>query len=58
MEATSSVVISYHSITKCVTNLEEIGDIPDDIYMMAIEKFREPDWREMFLAMSSDRRRA
>ncbi|KAJ1411292.1 Leucine-rich repeat domain superfamily [Sesbania bispinosa] len=58
MEATSSVAMSDHSITKCVTVLEEIGDISDDIYMKALEKFRKPDWREMFLAMSNDKRRA
>ncbi|KAJ1408072.1 Myb/SANT-like DNA-binding domain protein [Sesbania bispinosa] len=57
MEVTSSRMPN-HSITKCVTALEEIGDILDDVYMKALEKFREPDWREMFLAMSSDRRRA
>ncbi|KAJ1400273.1 Myb/SANT-like domain [Sesbania bispinosa] len=55
MGATSSLM-SNHSITKCVTSLEEIGDIPYDVYMKALEKFKEPNWREMFLAMSSDRR--
>ncbi|KAJ1402573.1 Myb/SANT-like domain [Sesbania bispinosa] len=50
--------MSDHSITKCVTALEEIEDVPDDVYMKALEKFMVPEWREVFLAMSSDRRQA
>ncbi|KAJ1392031.1 Myb/SANT-like DNA-binding domain protein [Sesbania bispinosa] len=30
--------MSDHSITKCVTALEEIEDVPDDVYMKALEK--------------------
>ncbi|XP_058782250.1 uncharacterized protein LOC131656577 [Vicia villosa] len=53
----NSNVMSYCSITKCVANLEEIEDISDDIYVKALEKFKDCDWREMFIAMSKDRRR-
>ncbi|KAJ1401128.1 F-box family protein [Sesbania bispinosa] len=35
MGATSSVVMSDNSITKCAIALEEIGDIPDDVYIKA-----------------------
>lgn len=55
-EATSDVASDY-SLTKCVTGLEEIPDISDDIYGKALKKFKDPDWREMFIAMSNDRKR-
>lgn len=55
-EATS-FVSSDCSITKCVAALEEIEDISNDIYLKALKEFKDPDWREMFIAMSNDRRR-
>jgi len=55
VEASSSHVTNCS--LKCVVALEEIGDISDDIYGKALEKFKDPDWREMFIAMSPDRRR-
>ncbi|XP_058782619.1 uncharacterized protein LOC131657156 [Vicia villosa] len=45
------------SITKCVNALDEIEDVSDDVYMKAVEKFMDPNWREVFVAMSSYRRR-
>lgn len=45
------------SITECATALDKIEDVTDDIYMKACEKFMDPDWREMFLAMPSHRRK-
>ncbi|XP_050906932.1 uncharacterized protein LOC127120522 isoform X2 [Lathyrus oleraceus] len=56
VEATSYVASDY-SLTKCVSALEEIQDISDDIYGKALKKFKDPDWREMFIAMSDDRKR-
>ena len=53
----SSFVTSDCSITKCVAALEEIEDISNDIYVKALKEFKDPDWREMFIAMSNDRRR-
>ncbi|CAJ2678338.1 unnamed protein product [Trifolium pratense] len=57
VETGSSHVIGDCSLTKCVVTLEEISDISDDIFGKALEKFKDPDWREMFIAMSSVRRR-
>jgi hypothetical protein len=57
VEASSSHVTEDCSLTKCVVALEEIRDISDDIFGKALEKFKDPDWREMFIAMSHDRRR-
>ncbi|XP_058782618.1 uncharacterized protein LOC131657155 [Vicia villosa] len=45
------------SITKCVNVLNEIEDVSDDVYMKAVEKFMDPNWREVFLAMCIDRRK-
>ncbi|GAU46935.1 hypothetical protein TSUD_85350 [Trifolium subterraneum] len=53
----SSHVTEDCSLTRCVVALEEIRDISDDIFGKALEKFKDPDWREMFIAMSNDRRR-
>ncbi|CAJ2678340.1 unnamed protein product [Trifolium pratense] len=57
VEASSSHLTVDCSLTKCVVALEEIRDISDDIFGKALEKFKDPDWREMFIAMSNDRRR-
>jgi hypothetical protein len=57
VEASSSHVTGDCSLTNCVVALEEIRDISDDIFGKALEKFKDPDWREMFIAMSHDRRR-
>lgn len=58
MEATSSIVTPDFSITKCVTALEGIEGISVDTYMKACEKFKEAEYREMFLAMSAEMRQA
>ncbi|KAK2415860.1 F-box/LRR-repeat protein [Trifolium repens] len=57
VEASSSHVTRDCSLTNCVVALEEIKDISDDIFGKALEKFKDPDWREMFIAMSNNRRR-
>jgi hypothetical protein len=46
-----------YSITECVTILNKIEDVTDDIYVKALEKFMDPGWREAFLAMPNDRRK-
>ncbi|CAL5183411.1 unnamed protein product [Lathyrus oleraceus] len=56
VEATSRVT-SDCSLTKCVTVLDEMEDIPHDAYGKALEKFMNPDWREVFIAMSVERKR-
>jgi hypothetical protein len=57
LETTSSHVTLDYSITKCVAALEKIDDISDYIYVKALDKFQDPNWREMFIAMSNNRRR-
>lgn len=57
VEITSSHVTIDSSLTKCVVALEEIKDISDETFGKALEKFKDPDWREMFMAMSNDRKR-
>ena len=46
------------SISKCVDILNDMEDISDDVYIAALEKFKDPDWREMFLRMPVERKRA
>jgi hypothetical protein len=55
-EATSSHVTLDYSLTKCVAALEKIEDISNDIYVKALDKFQDPNWREMFIAMSNNRK--
>jgi hypothetical protein len=57
VEASSSHVTGDCSLIKCMVALEEIRDISNDIFGKALDKFKDPDWRKMFIAMSSDRRR-
>ncbi|KAI5439591.1 hypothetical protein KIW84_025108 [Lathyrus oleraceus] len=56
VEATSRVT-SDCSLTKCVIVLDEMEDIPHDAYGKTLEKFMNPDWREVFIAMSVERKR-
>lgn len=57
MEASSHVTQDF-SITRCMQTLEEIEGISDDIFVKAMEKFKEPEYREMFIAASIKRKLA
>jgi hypothetical protein len=46
-----------YSIIECVSVLNKIEDVTNDIYMKALEKFMDRGWREAFLAMPNDRRK-
>jgi hypothetical protein len=50
-------VTSDCSLTKCVASLDGLEDISDDSYGKALEKFKDSDWREMFIAMPNERKR-
>lgn len=56
MEATSRVT-SDCSLTKSVTILDEMEDIPHDAYGKALEKFMILGWREVLIVMSVERKR-
>jgi hypothetical protein len=58
VEASSSYGTRDCSLIKCMVALEEIRDISNDIFGKALEKFKDPDRRKMFIAMSNDKRRA
>lgn len=47
---------SSFSITNCVKCLESIHDVDTATYIKAIKMFKDVDWREMFMAMSAQRR--
>ncbi|CDP07076.1 unnamed protein product [Coffea canephora] len=47
---------SPFSITNCVRCLESIQGIDATTYLKAIKMFKDVDWREMFMAMSAERR--
>lgn len=47
---------SSFSITNCVKCLESIQDVDTATYIKAIKMFKDVDWREMFMAMSAQRR--
>jgi hypothetical protein len=57
VEASSSCGIGDFSLIKCMVALEEIRDISNDIFGKALEKFKDPNRRKMFIAMSNDKRR-
>lgn len=45
-----------YSITNCVRCLESIEGVDGSTYIKAIKMFKDVDWREMFMAMSAERR--
>ncbi|KAF5932928.1 hypothetical protein HYC85_029099 [Camellia sinensis] len=49
---------SPFSITNCVKCLEAIEGVDSSTYIKAIKMFKDLDWREMFMAMSLERRLA
>ncbi|KAL3530539.1 hypothetical protein ACH5RR_009861 [Cinchona calisaya] len=51
-----TVQSSPFSITNCVKCLESIEGIDASTYLKAIRMFKDVDWREMFMAMSAERR--
>ncbi|MCI43718.1 F-box protein, partial [Trifolium medium] len=57
VEATSRVSLDC-SLAKRVAALEELEGISDDACGKALEKIISPDWREVFIAMSNERKRA
>lgn len=44
------------SITKCVKCLESIEVVDGSPYIKAVKKFKDVDWREMFMAMYAQRK--
>ncbi|CAK9181605.1 unnamed protein product [Ilex paraguariensis] len=47
---------SAFSITNCVKCLESIEGVDASTYLKALKMFKDVDWREMFMAMSAERR--
>ncbi|GMH10928.1 hypothetical protein Nepgr_012769 [Nepenthes gracilis] len=47
---------SAFSITNCVKCLESIEGVDGGTYIKALKMFKDVDWREMFMAMSAERR--
>ncbi|GAB4842894.1 hypothetical protein Ancab_040443 [Ancistrocladus abbreviatus] len=47
---------SAFSITNCVKCLESIEGVDGSTYIKALKMFKDVDWREMFMAMSPERR--
>ncbi|PON69755.1 hypothetical protein PanWU01x14_085390 [Parasponia andersonii] len=45
-------------LTKCVQIIEGREEIDNDVYMKAVEKFKDSDWRELFVNMSTLKKRA
>lgn len=43
-------------IRKCVKCLESIEGVDSNTYLQAIKMFKDADWREIFMAMSAQRR--
>lgn len=56
--SSSTVTPVQYPIAKCIVALDEIDGIPNDTYVKALGKFKDPDWREIFLTMSSNRKKA
>ncbi|KAF5206475.1 hypothetical protein FRX31_003938 [Thalictrum thalictroides] len=55
-KATSPVSDPY-SIEECMDVLEMMEDVSDESYNKALEKFKDNDWRKMFIKMSTPRRK-
>ncbi|PNS96515.1 hypothetical protein POPTR_017G120900v4 [Populus trichocarpa] len=47
-----------YSIDECMDELENLDDVSDTSYIKALEKFKDPDWRIMFVKMSLVRKKS
>ena len=46
-----------YSIDACMELLDSMEDIPNEIYNKALEKFKDGDWRRMFIKMPMFRKK-
>ncbi|OVA03930.1 hypothetical protein BVC80_8697g9 [Macleaya cordata] len=53
----SSSVREVASIEDCMELLDSMDGVEDDVYVKAIEKFTNSDWRRIFIKMPDSRRR-
>ena len=59
MEAINSSIISAnYSIPKCISTLDAIIGISYDTYIKVVDKFLNSNWKEIFMSMSLDRKKA
>ncbi|KAF7822886.1 disease resistance protein TAO1-like isoform X1 [Senna tora] len=49
---------SSNSIAKCVDDLDKIDGVSNNSYIKALENFQDPYWREVFLTIPCDRKKA
>ena len=56
-EVTSAITNDF-SITKCITTLQTIDLLDNNKYLKVIEKFTSPNWRDIFINMPNERKRA
>ncbi|KAF7822890.1 TMV resistance protein N [Senna tora] len=50
-KASNTEATTSNSIAKCVVELEKIDGVSNNSYTRALEKFKDPYWREVFLTM-------
>ncbi|KAL5723758.1 hypothetical protein ACHQM5_007114 [Ranunculus cassubicifolius] len=53
----ASPVSNPYTIEDCMDVLEMIEGISDESYNNVLEKFKDEDWRKMFIKMSAPRRK-
>lgn len=49
---------SDYSIAKCVYALNDFESVSDDIYVKTMEKFTNSTWKELFMSIPLDRKKA
>ncbi|PIA33812.1 hypothetical protein AQUCO_04000110v1 [Aquilegia coerulea] len=55
-KATSPISDPY-TIEECMDVLEMMEDVTDESYNKVLEKFKDKDWRKIFMKMSAPRRK-
>ncbi|KAJ6752836.1 hypothetical protein OIU74_027632 [Salix koriyanagi] len=57
-EMSNQATSAPYSIDECMDVLENLDDVSDTSYIKALEKFKDPDWRIMFVKMSLMRKKS
>ena len=49
---------SDYSIPKCMSIVDQINGVSDDVYVKAMKKFTSVTWRQMFISIPLERKNA
>lgn len=53
----NNIQLEPYSIDECMDVLDKMENVSGATYNKALEKFKDPDWRRMFMRMPNERKK-